>query len=132
MVKYLSKSCCLCTWPVIACEELPHGEQKKCGLPLKPIDWLPKDAVQRCSLHCSYPTLIAVCNGDEELTQRYSGEFKSAPISKFLDMYLGGGKCSQGMQVGVQAYVQCKHVLHAMQITVFAHQKHPAVCLFSS
>ena len=32
----------------------------------------------------SYPTLIAVCNGDPALAERYSGELKSERIASFL------------------------------------------------
>ncbi|KAL3131807.1 hypothetical protein ABBQ38_007523 [Trebouxia sp. C0009 RCD-2024] len=42
----------------------------------------------------TYPALLAFCNGDESTMQRYSGEFKSAPISSFLDQFSGGKKCS--------------------------------------
>jgi len=32
----------------------------------------------------SYPTLLAVCNGDPALAERYSGELKSERIASFL------------------------------------------------
>ena len=46
----------------------------------------------------SYPTLLAVCNGDPVLAERYSGELKSERIASFLvrssTQHLSGGCCS--------------------------------------
>ncbi|KAL0050174.1 hypothetical protein WJX82_005825 [Trebouxia sp. C0006] len=42
----------------------------------------------------SYPSLLAICNGDESSAQRYEGEFKSGPITSFLEKFSDGRKCN--------------------------------------
>lgn len=62
-----------------------------------------------------YPALLAFCNGDESSMQRYASEFKSAPISSFLDQFSGGQKCNSSK---VSAWHTA--VLFAM-LTLFEH-----------
>ena len=55
-----------------------------------------------CVRPCRYPALLAICNGEESSIQRYEGDFKSGPITKFLEQYSGGQKCSSSELLSVQ------------------------------
>ena len=68
----------------------------------------------------SYPTLLALCNGDASRPIPFTGAFKAATLQKFLQQFKGGKKCAamvpidantdfEGMRVG-----QLKEVLKGM------------------
>ncbi len=49
-----------------------------------------------------YPTLVVVCNGDLGSVERYRGQPRAEPMSRFLDEFVAGKRCRQGACVTAQ------------------------------
>ena len=56
----------------------------------------------------SYPTLLAVCNGDESTVVRYKGEVKAEPLQRFVKEFSGGKKCSQLVRLDMEGIDKMK------------------------
>lgn len=47
----------------------------------------------------TYPTLLAVCGGDEKATVVYTDEMKNSKLTKFLNSFYGGKKCAEAIKL---------------------------------
>jgi len=47
----------------------------------------------------SYPTLIAVCGGDEKAVVMYTDEMKNSKLTKFFNSFYGGKKCAEAIKL---------------------------------
>lgn len=48
---------------------------------------------------CSYPALLAFCNGDESAPMPFRGAFKAEPLRRFLQDFQGGRKCAKAVRL---------------------------------
>lgn len=46
------------------------------------------------------PTLLVACNGEPGTAEKFEGEFKSGPVTDFLNKFAGGRKCASAVKVG--------------------------------
>lgn len=52
------------------------------------------------------PTLLVACNGDPGSTEAFQGDFKSGPVTDFLNRFAGGRKCASAVKVNVTFCLQ--------------------------
>ena len=50
-----------------------------------------------------YPTLVAICGGDEKQVVVYSDEMKNSKLTKFLNAFYGGRKCAEVSMLNMNA-----------------------------
>lgn len=89
----------VCTVTVRVCmssamHDCGEGCQTYCLHPLNTLEVDTSSARFACGLYCSYPSLLAICNGDASSIQQYEGDFKSGPIISFLEKFSDGRKCN--------------------------------------
>ena len=46
-------------------------------------------------LSCRFPTVLAICHGDVEVREAYSGELKPDKLRDFVLKFAGGRRCSK-------------------------------------
>lgn len=44
---------------------------------------------------CSFPAVLAICHGDPEVREAYSGDLKADKLRDFVLKYAGGRRCSK-------------------------------------
>ena len=54
----------------------------------------------------AFPTLVAVCNGDESSKEVYQGDLKHLSLKKFINKYTGGTKCKAGKPACLRVLLQ--------------------------
>lgn len=59
-----------------------------------------KEHPSKSAIGCSYPTLLAICNGDASAALKFSGAFKAEPLRRFLQEFQGGRKCAKAVRIG--------------------------------
>ena len=52
-------------------------------------------AMLTTELSCRFPTVLAICHGDVEVREAYSGELKPDKLRDFVLKFAGGRRCSK-------------------------------------